>query len=587
MALAQIMGVFVLLYFGYKERTILNFLVSGVGIAAAFAAVAIYKMAGQGEKIDIDEIVNDFRVLRTAFMQFKKEQLGLCEDLKSLLPYITENREIDWQRYAITIDQKYMIVKDAKSMPAEQIIKRLGSSSFVKNNKIYLSFSSVSTISKVEPVAKFSVIPPEGYTTTTRIEFDYSASVTEDNEISEVKWENMHARYAEPGIKKIKLKVQDKNGNWSEWAEEQIVVKEIKGVKSIAAGHDSVYVVHNNGKVDGFGRNEFGQLALGTTAPAARRKKLNLMDNAEQIDGGEFHTVMLTYDKKVMTCGRNNFGQLGLGDRTDAVTPKQIWGLENIKMISSGDAYGAALSSSGHVYTWGNNEYGQLGLEPSYFKEIPSRVEGLENIKSISCGSTHMLALGFDGIVYSWGDNRNGQLGLGFKGKHNEPLVTTIAGIKGICAGRGFSLAITDAGKVRGWGMNSKNQLGILGESELLFAEELLDLKGVVELSSNGNFVVALDDIGQVYTWGHYAGVDDDYPMKPMRVGDLKYIKSVAATTESGYAVTDKGDVLRWDRNYNKIENVLFFEEDLQPAQDGAGTKDAKGSNGHVKESKA
>ena len=566
-----------------QGEVILNLLFGGVGVTVVVAAVAVMKMAGKGEKIDIDEVINDFRVLRSAFIQFKKEDKGLCEDLKTLIPYMKEKRNIDWDRYSISIDQKYMIVKEANRIDTETIIKRIGGASFAKGSRLYLSFSSINTISKVEPVAKFRVIPAEGYTTTTRIEFDYSASVTEDNEIQEVKWENMQNRYAEPGIKKIKLKVQDKNGNWSEWAEEQIVVKEVKGVKAISAGYDSVFIVHNNGRADGFGRNDFGQLAMGDTVPAARRKTLRLIDNADMIASGEFHTVILTNDRKVYTCGRNHFGQLGLGDRTDSVSPKQIWGLESIKQVSAGENFAAALSTSGHVYTWGNNEYGQLGTEPSYFKEIPAKVEGIENIKAISCGSTHMLALGFDGNVYAWGDNRNGQLGLGFKGKNHEPIVTTVAGMKGICAGRGFSLAITEAGKVKVWGMNSKNQLGIVGESEILFPQDLLDVKTIAELSTNGNFVVARDDIGQVYTWGHYSGIDDDYPMKPVRVGELKYIKSVAATTDAGYAVDEKGEVLRWDRNLGKIENVLFFEEDDKGSKNGTDKNNAHAGNGKAK----
>jgi len=559
----------------------LNFLFGGVGLTVVIAAVAICKVAKQGEKIDIDEVINDFRVLRTAFMHFKKEEKGLCEELKFLIPYMKEERDIDWSRYSITIDQKYMVVKDAKTVSTEELIKRLGSTTLVKNNKVYLSFGSVNTISKVQAVASFRIIPADGFTTTTSIEYDYSASIAEDSEISDVEWKDMQPRYSEPGIKKIKLRIQDKNGNWSDWAEQQIVVKEVKGIKAIATGHDSVFVVHRNGKSDGFGRNDFGQLGLGQGGAVARRKMLNMIDNAEQIDAGEHHTIILTYDKKVMTVGRNNFGQLGLGDRTDVINPKQIWGLENINQISAGDNFGAALTSAGHVYTWGNNEYGQLGIEPSYFKEIPTRVEGIENIKAISCGSTHMLALGFDGIVYSWGDNRSGQLGHGYKGKHNEPLVTTIAGIKGICAGRGFSLAITEAGKIKSWGMNSKSQLGIVGESEMLFALEITDLKNIVELCTKGNFTVARSDIGQVWTWGHYSGVDDDYPTKPVCVGDLKYIKSVAATTDSGYAVTDKDDVIRWDRNIAKTENVLFFEEDADVPENGGEKNGAK--NGHDK----
>lgn len=138
-----------------QGEVILNFFIGGVGITAVIAVFAVFKMAGQGETIDIDEVINDFRVLRSAFIQYKKEDKGLCEDLKTLIPYMKENRDILWDRYSISIDQKYMIVKDAKKVDAEQILKRIGGASFVKGNKLFLSFSSINTISKVEPVAHF------------------------------------------------------------------------------------------------------------------------------------------------------------------------------------------------------------------------------------------------------------------------------------------------------------------------------------------------------------------------------------------------------------------------------------------------
>ncbi len=561
--------------------TALNLLFGGVGVALAAVAVLVLKKTSNHEEIDIDEIINDFRVLRSAFVQFKKEEKGLCEDLKILIKYMREPREIAWERYGISIDQKFLIVKNAKHMNADLILQRVGGASYVQSNKLYLSFSSVNAISKIEPVASFRVIPAEGITTTTHLEFDYSESVTEDNEINDVKWENMSPRYSEPGIKKIRLRIQDKNGNWSEWVERQIVVKELKGIREIASGQDSVFIVHNNGKIDALGRNDFGQLAMGDTESLARRKIVKMIENVRSVDGGGFHTVFLTNDGKVFTCGRNHFGQLGQGNRTDIITPKQMWGLESVKQVSAGESFGAALTTSGHVYAWGNNEYGQLGFEPSYFKENPQRVEGIENIKEISCGSTHMLALGFDGNVYSWGDNRYGQLGHGFKGKYNEPGVSSVSGIKSICAGKGFSLAIMESGKVKGWGLNTKSQVGIVGESELLFPQELLEIKEIVQISTKENFAVALDSIGQVYTWGHYSGVDDDYPTKPRRVGDLKYIKSVAATSDAGYAVDEKGNVVRWDRYIDKIENVLFFEDEQTGVHDTK-TKDEKPSGKNI-----
>lgn len=59
-----------------QGEVILNFLIGGVGLTAVVAAVAVFKMVGPGEKkLDIDEVINDFRVLRSAFTQFKKKTI--------------------------------------------------------------------------------------------------------------------------------------------------------------------------------------------------------------------------------------------------------------------------------------------------------------------------------------------------------------------------------------------------------------------------------------------------------------------------------------------------------------------------------
>ena len=62
--------------------------------------------------------------------------------------------------------------------------------------------------------------------------------------------------------------------------------------------------------------------------------------------------------------------------------------------------------------------------------------------------------------------------------------------------------------------------------------------------------------------------------MKPVRVGELKYIKSIAATTDYAYALDEKGTVLRWGRDLSRIENVPIFDVDAD--MEGETMKDKK-----------
>ncbi len=521
-----------------------------------------------------DEIVADYQAIKTAFVQFKKQEKALVEDIKRLEEYMTEKRDIQWNRYAVSMDQSYLVVKNVKDI-AKDVLDRVGGTSYIEGSKVYLSFMSVKNISKMRAEAKFKVIPPEGYLTTTNIEYDTSECKAEDNEIVEYEWGNNLARFSKPGIQTIRLRIQDKNGNWSDWFEEQIIVTEEKGVGSIEASVDTFYGLHRNGDVDGFGRNEFGQMGCGFVGTVESRQLLMHMENIKQLGAGEFHTVLLSYDRKVYSAGRNNYGQLGHGNRNDSKVPRQIWGMENMAQVGAGYNYSAALSVSGHVFTWGNNEHGQLGNEENYYREIPKRIESLTNIMHISCGATHMLALGYDGNVYSWGDNRSGQLGMGFKGKSNDPNMSEIGKIKAIAAGRGFSVAVTEGGRVLGWGTNSKGQLGIPGETEILFAQEIPYLKNIVEVKAFDSFCVAIDDIGQIYTWGTYRTLDDiNYP-KATKLDGLKYIKAIAAGNEHGYALKENGDLIRWSTDIDKHDTLILNTVAERPEEEMGGELNA------------
>ena len=538
-------------------------IIGGIVVLGAIAT-GFFTLSKNMDSKDYDiDVVSDYMKFKSALLKFRKEEKRKCESLKELEKYIEKSEDIKWEYYNITVDEKYLVVKGAKHFDAKNIIKRVGGTSYINGNKIYLSFLSLTKVSKVEPVAKFKIIPSENIYTTTNIEYDTSETVVEDGKVVEYKWEDKEPRFKEPGTYIVRLKVKDINGNWSNWYEREILVLEKKGIKSISCGYEFAYIIHENGSVDVVGRNDSGQLALGHNEFVDARKFSINLENVESISAGEDHALIRTYDRKIYAVGNNKKGQLGLGTKINSKIPKEIWGLEFIKQVEAGKNFSGALTVSGSVFTWGDNEYGQLGNETSLMRDIPKKIDAISNIKQISFGNKHALALTYDGMVYSWGCNKYGQLGVGYKGKNLEPTLSEFKNIVYICAGKDTSYAINENGRVYVCGKNSSNQLGIDGERELVFPKENLNLKKIVTVESKGDFAVAVDEVGRVYTWGRYRHTDREFENKPTLIEGLKYIKSICTSLDKAYVVDEKDCVYAWSSIINDKEKLeLKIEEE-------------------------
>lgn len=506
---------------------------------------------------NIEQIAEKFEKVRSAFLAYKKEEGNFCKDISLLKPYIEDEKDFPWSGYTLSQDQKYLIVSGKNSIEISEIKKHFGQSSFRKGNALHLSFKKLEDDNKKEPVAHFSVLPSLNITTTTHLTFDHKKSFSPTGKIEKMEWENQESRYSIPGTQTVRLRVQSQEGIWSPWFEQTLNIVEETGIKSVCAGKNAMYLLHKNGKVDGFGKNQFGEMGTGTTTSIEKLKKLTLFENVSQIDGGRGYCLIRTYDNQVLTLGQNHFGQLGQGGRMDQVYPKTIWGLEGILQVCAGDYFGAALSVSGDVYTWGSNEWGQLGGESNSFRETPIRVEGIEKIKSLACGSTHILALAFDGTVYSWGDNRKGQLGLGLKSKVEEPELTGLSSVKGIAAGQGTSFAILETGRVLSFGSNGHSQLGYGGQSEVLFPKEIPNLKNIVDLQTKSDFSIAIDEAGRGYKWGRNSN-DTKASEEPVQIKEPKYIQSIAAGYDKAYILSIEEKIFIWEVDLDQIDPLIF-----------------------------
>lgn len=518
-----------------------------IGIAGLIIIGGMTYAFGKKEEVPVEklDILEDFKAIKRALLLFKKDNLNKLDSISHLKRHLEDGYALDWKRYSITPDEKYLVVSQVGSMDCQPIIDEIGGASRKEGDKLYLSFLKFK-VSEIDPKAVITMIPSSGITTTTPVEWNHDASQAEGGEIREVEWKNKSAIYSKAGKETVSLRVMDRNESWSEWVSVEFDVTEVSGIKAIEAGAEYLMVVYNSGRVAAIGSNQFGQLGNGAQSPLKELTTIANFENADQIACGETHVLCKDHQLKVSSVGSNDYGQLGVGNRLNVRIPQKLWGLERVKQLAAGKDFSAAVLLTGAVLTWGNNEDAQLGEEKPLYQELPRRVKNLSNVKSVSLGHGHMVCVQHDGTVTAWGDNAKGQVGSGFKGKMIEPTMIPVKGIKQAAAGKDFTLVLAENGKVIGWGSNLYGQLGIIGATEGLFPQEIPKLKNIIKVVAKGQFALALTDIGEVYTWGRYDEKEDDYYPTPVQIEGLKYVKDIAASYTRAYVLTEKDEIQTW-----------------------------------------
>ena len=253
---------------------------------------------------------------------------------------------------------------------------------------------------------------------------------------------------------------------------------------------------------------------------------------------------------------------------------------EKVKIIevASHDNHSLALDGDGNVYAWGRNDYGQIGNNQATLAidnngvacisatqcDLPVKISGLaggalENgpkIIKIAAGINHSMALDEDGNVYTWGGAAYGQIGNNRKVDANDN--NGVACIDtGIC-----SLPVKISGLVGG---------------ALASSPKIVDIAGGVY------FTIALDENGNVYTWGDntygqignnrdpssannngVTCINNNRCFSPVKIsgitgGALASSPSIVSITAGHYyamAVGEDGSVYAWGRNdYGQLGN--------------------------------
>ncbi|KAF6170563.1 hypothetical protein GIB67_031971 [Kingdonia uniflora] len=248
-------------------------------------------------------------------------------------------------------------------------------------------------------------------------------------------------------------------------------IKALQGViiRQIACGDSHCLAVTMEGEVQSWGRNQNGQLGLGTTEDSLVPQKIQAFQgiSVKMIAAGAEHTAAITENGELYGWGWGRYGNLGLGDRNDRLVPQKVSAINGQQMIqvACGWRHTISVSSSGGLYTYGWSKYGQLGHGDFEDHLIPHQLQALSHsfISQISGGWRHTMAVTSDGRLYGWGWNKFGQVGAGDSVDHCSPVPVPFPHdqkVFQISCGWRHTLAVTERHNIFSWGRGTNGQLG-------------------------------------------------------------------------------------------------------------------------------
>ncbi|RZC13221.1 Ultraviolet-B receptor UVR8 [Glycine soja] len=216
-------------------------------------------------------------------------------------------------------------------------------------------------------------------------------------------------------------------------------IKALQGlmIQQIACGDSHCLAVTMDSQVLSWGRNQNGELGLGTAEDSLLPQKIQIFegDKMAMVACGWRHTICVSSSGGLYTNGWGKYGQLGHGDFEDHLVPRKVQALSDkfISQVSGGWRHSMALTSSGQLLGWGWNKFGQIGVGNNFDCCSPMQVNFPhdQKVQMISCGWRHTIAVTERENVYSWGRGANGQLGNGETIDRNVPTIIEAFSVDG------------------------------------------------------------------------------------------------------------------------------------------------------------
>jgi alpha-tubulin suppressor-like RCC1 family protein len=204
-----------------------------------------------------------------------------------------------------------------------------------------------------------------------------------------------------------------------------VPVTGLTGVVAIAAHSNHTLALKSDGTLVGWGGNFNGQLGDGTNV-TPRSSPVTVLgpSGIARIAAGENFSLALKTNGLatgvLWSWGYNGYGQLG--DGTINSRNKPLNGDSDVVALEGGDFHTLVVSLDGALWAWGGNGSGQIGDGTTVPRYLPMRISSAPEGLSVGGGSSHSLVLASDGKIWSWGGNSVGQLGDGTTQQRLSPV---------------------------------------------------------------------------------------------------------------------------------------------------------------------
>ncbi|MEM9862610.1 MAG: hypothetical protein AAF938_13385 [Myxococcota bacterium] len=178
----------------------------------------------------------------------------------------------------------------------------------------------------------------------------------------------------------------------------------------VSSGELFTCIRHVSGRVHCSGANDNGQLGYGDFEARSRfAERVPLADLAVDISAGRRHACAVLQDGRVQCWGANDFGQLGVEAGPDVPQPSELPDLNDAVEVSAGAEFTCVRRANGTSLCFGRNGFGERGGGEA-IGAVGNAVDLLDAVQ-LDAGSNQGCAIRVDGELWCWGQAQHGRLG--------------------------------------------------------------------------------------------------------------------------------------------------------------------------------
>ena len=276
----------------------------------------------------------------------------------------------------------------------------------------------------------------------------------------------------------------------------------------------TTWIITDDGKLYGYGNNQYGQQGDGTTTTVNDFTQRLSGESIKKVFAGNLITWVLTTDGKLFGCGYNDRGGQGTGSRSPyyvSTFTQRLVG-EQIADMTVGEASLEsavwAITADGRLFGWGYNGNGQQGDGTTTMVTTPTQRLTDQTVSKVYSTGPSTWVITTDGKLFGCGANSSGQQGDGTKNDVlNFTQRLTDYTIKDMFMSYSTTWAITTDGKLFGCGANYNGQQGNgtvgSGTDVTSFTQRLSDITQGIECgSTSGDTTWAITTDGKLFGCG-------------------------------------------------------------------------------------